>query len=181
MRKSSRVAAAVPMLAIVVLTAAWLVAGPLWRHPLMLFSLAEQQAPARLPIPVRGVTADELSDSWGSPRSGGRQHQGIDIFARKNQPVISATAGIVTAVGINRLGGQVVKVLGPGLEWHYYAHLDRYGRFKPGDIVRAGDILGYVGDTGNAKGTPYHLHYGIYSRFGVATNPYPRLVHGSRT
>ena len=75
---------------------------------------------------------------------------------------------------MNRLGGQIVGVLGPGLEWHYYAHLDRFGTLREGDIVQAGDVLGYVGNTGNARGTPSHLHYGIY-RDG-AQNPYRRLT-----
>ena len=82
--------------------------------------------------------------------------------------------GIVTRVGMNRLGGRVVGVLGPGLEWHYYAHLDRFGTFGEGDIVQTGDVLGYGGNTGNARSTPSHLHYGIY-RDG-AKNPYPRLT-----
>jgi peptidoglycan LD-endopeptidase LytH len=82
----------------------------------------------------------------------------------------------VVTVGTNRLGGNVVKVLGPGLEWHYYAHLDRYGAFRRGDVVRPGDVLGYVGDSGDARGTPTHLHYAIYSSSGHARNPYPRLA-----
>ena len=61
-----------------------------------------------------------------------------------------------------------------GPEWHYYAHLDSFGTFREGDIVHAGDVLGYVGNTGNARGTPAHLHYGIYR--DAARNPYPRLI-----
>ena len=89
--------------------------------------------------------------------------------------MLSTTRGIVTRVGTNALGGRIVGVLGPGLEWHYYAHLDRYGSFREGDIVRAGDVLGYVGNTGNARGGPAHLHYGIYK--GGAEDPFPRLSH----
>jgi len=66
----------------------------------------------------------------------------------------------VIRVGTNTLGGQIVIVLGPGLEWRYYAHLDRYGEFHEGDVVNAGDLLGYVGNTGNAPGTPTHLPTG---------------------
>ena len=107
--------------------------------------------------------------------SGGRRHEGIDIFAARGTPVASTTRGIVSRVGTNRLGGQFVGVIGPGLEWHYYAHLDHFGAFRAGDIVQPGDGLGYVGDTGNARGGPPHLHYGIYAR-GGAENPFPRLA-----
>jgi murein DD-endopeptidase MepM/ murein hydrolase activator NlpD len=61
-----------------------------------------------------------------------------------------------------------------GLESHYYAHLDRFGTFREGDVVEPGDVLGYVGTSGNARGTPSHLHYGIYR--GRALNPYSRLA-----
>jgi murein DD-endopeptidase MepM/ murein hydrolase activator NlpD len=56
---------------------------------------------------------------------------------------------------------------------HYYAHLDRFGEFEPGDLVMPGDMVGYVGDTGNARGTPPHLHYGVYT--AGALNPFPLL------
>jgi peptidoglycan LD-endopeptidase LytH len=71
----------------------------------------------------------------------------------------------------------VVWILGPGLERHYYAHLKRYAAFRGGDRVEAGDIIGYPGNTGDARGGPAHLHYGIY-RHGAAQTPYPRLVAG---
>ena len=128
------------------------------------------------PVPVEGVSPRRLTDQWGAPRSGGRRHQGIDIFARCGTPVLSATDGIVFTVGENALGGLIVRVLGPGGYWHYYAHLSRYGDVKRGDRVRAGTVIGYVGQTGNARGTPCHLHYGIYAWGGGAENPYPLLT-----
>jgi murein DD-endopeptidase MepM/ murein hydrolase activator NlpD len=140
-----------------------------------IYSLSTEPVPDRLPNPVMDVRPRKLADTWGGARSGGRRHQGIDIFAPEGTPVVSTTRGIVTRVGTNRLGGQVVWVLGPGLESHYYAHLNRFGRFHAGQVVNAGDVLGYVGRTGNAHGTPFHLHYGIYRR-GTAENPYPRLA-----
>jgi peptidoglycan LD-endopeptidase LytH len=136
------------------------------------YTLAREPAPRALPTPV-ALASVRLSDSWAAARPGGRRHEGIDIFAPKGTPVIATTRGVVTRVGMNRLGGQVVGVLGPGFEWHYYAHLDRFGSFREGDLINAGDVLGYVGNTGNARGTRPHLHYGVY-RHG-ATNPYPRL------
>ncbi len=137
--------------------------------------LAAMPAPKALPVPVAGVPANALRDTWNAPRSGGRQHQGIDIFAPRGREVVSATEGIVSRVGTNNLGGQVVWVMGPGRQMDYYAHLDRYGEIAPGDRVTPGTVLGYVGNTGNARGTPPHLHYGIYTPTG-AINPYPLLT-----
>jgi murein DD-endopeptidase MepM/ murein hydrolase activator NlpD len=93
--------------------------------------------------------------------------------------VESTTRGIVWSVGRNRLGGNVVFVLGPGRELHYYAHLDRFADVHPGMRVEAGTVLGYVGNTGNAKGGPTHLHYGVYPAGRGAIDPYPRLVAGA--
>ncbi|CAH0282038.1 L-Ala--D-Glu endopeptidase [Massilia sp. Bi118] len=139
--------------------------------------LGAMPAPLALPVPVAGVTPSLLADTWGGARSGGRKHEGIDIFARRGTPVLAATEGIVMRVGTNRLGGQVVWVLGPGGQRHYYAHLDSYGDVHAGMRIDAGKIVGYVGNTGNAATTPPHLHYGIYTA-GGAINPYPFLRHG---
>lgn len=155
------------------------VAKPLVERAWFAYTLATQEPPAALPNPVALRQPPRLFDSWGNPRSGGRAHQGIDIFAPKDTPVTSTTRGIVTGVGTNNLGGQVIWILGPGLERHYYAHLSRYGEFRLGDRVDAGAIIGYAGNTGNARGGPVHLHYGIY-RNGTAQNPYPRLAAGVR-
>jgi murein DD-endopeptidase MepM/ murein hydrolase activator NlpD len=136
--------------------------------------LGAMAAPASLPVPVAGVRPARLADTWGGMRSEGRRHEGIDIFAQRGTPVLAATEGIVLRVGSNRLGGQVVWVLGPGGQRHYYAHLDSYGDVHAGMRIDAGHIVGYVGNTGNAATTPPHLHYGIYTA-GGAVNPYPYL------
>ena len=149
---------------------------PAWRHPIALFSLLRQRPEALLPVPVDGVRTRQLTDSWGSPRPGGRRHQGIDIFARRGTPIRSATRGIVMEVGDNHLGGHMVKVFGPGGEWHYYAHMDHFANVRAGDVIARGAILGYVGNSGDAITTPCHLHYGIYSPLGGAMDPYWRLV-----
>src|SRR5215217_2272575 len=143
------------------------------------YTLAADDPATALHTPVATRRAPRFVDSWGNARSGARRHEGIDIFAAKDTPVLSTTRGIVTSVGTNRLGGRVVWILGPGLERHYYAHLNRYAAFRAGDRVEAGEIIGYAGNTGNARGGPAHLHYGIY-RHGAAQNPYPRLVVGGR-
>ena len=148
--------------------------GPYLKQMLYAMRLASMPVPAALPVPVRGVAPRALRDTWHGARSEGRKHEGIDIFAKRGTAVLAATEGIVLRVGTNRLGGQVVWVLGPGGQRHYYAHLDRYAEIDNGQRVRAGTILGYVGTTGNAAGTPPHLHYGIYEA-GGAINPYPLL------
>ncbi len=136
-------------------------------------SLLQQDPPAENSLP-NPLPEQGLADTWGAARSQGRTHEGIDIFAPRGTPIQSATQGIVSKVGNNNLGGRVVVVVGPGGAGHYYAHLEDYADISPNDWVNAGDIIGYVGDSGNAKGTPPHLHYGIYIN-GSAVNPYPLL------
>lgn len=131
--------------------------------------------PARLPMPVSRVRALDVADTFGAPRSGGRRHEGVDIFAPRHTPILSTTAGVVVSVGDNRLGGHAVQILGPGGQWHYYAHLETFGEIRIGQRVPAGFPIGTVGDSGNAKGTPPHLHYGTYSLFMKAEDPLPRL------
>lgn len=150
-------------------------AGGVFAHPIVAARLLALDAPARLPVPVKGVRRAQLVNSWGYPRSGGRSHRGIDIFARRGTPVVSTTRGIVVTVGHNRLGGRIVRVFGPGGQWHYYAHLEKFSGVRVGDVITAGTVIGYVGDSGNARGTPPHLHYGIYRFQGGAINPYPPL------
>lgn len=142
----------------------------------MIFSARLMRAPApeALPLPVQGARARDLRDSWHAVRPGGRQHEGIDIFAPRGREVVSTTDGIVSRIASTPIGGNVVWVMGPGRQFHYYAHLDRHADIRVGDIVRAGGVLGYIGNTGNAKGTPPHLHYGIYAA-REAINPYPLL------
>ncbi|WP_102125533.1 M23 family metallopeptidase [Deinococcus planocerae] len=136
-------------------------------------SLTTSPAPAEgtLPNPLPG---QDFVDTWGAARSEGRRHEGVDIFAPRGTPIRATTRGVVLGVGENRLGGRTVMILGPGGQRHYYAHLDRYADLREGQWVEAGDVVGYVGDSGNARGTPPHLHYGIYTA-GGAINPYPFL------
>src|SRR5215208_932563 len=104
-------------------------------HPLRYMDLMRAPMPERLPVPVEGVAAARLVDSWGAARDGGRGHQGIDVFAPRNTPVRRATDGIVEWKGMRGLGGQVVNVVGPGGYRHYYAHLEDFGPQQPGDWV----------------------------------------------
>ena len=136
-------------------------------------SLLQQELPTANSLPSP-LPEQSLTDTWGAARSQGRSHEGIDIFAARGTPIQSTTQGIVRKVGENNLGGRVVVVVGPGGAGHYYAHLEDYADIAPNDWVNAGDVIGYVGDSGNAKGTPPHVHYGIYIN-GSAVNPYPLL------
>ena len=136
-------------------------------------SLLQQELPTENSLPSP-LPEQHLTDTWGAARSQGRSHEGIDIFAARGTPIRATTQGIVSKVGENTLGGRVVVVVGPGGAGHYYAHLEDYADISPNDWVNAGDIIGYVGDSGNAKGTPPHVHYGIYIN-GSAVNPYPLL------
>ena len=148
------------------------------RYNTRYLTLMQQRMPRVLPIPVDGVVAAQLEDTWGAYRFGGRRHKGIDIFAPRHTPIRSVTEGIVEIKGMRGLGGQVVTITGPGGYRHYYAHLEEYGPQAVGDWVEAGEIIGYVGNSGNAAVSPTHLHYGIFAPSGVALNPYTYLHRG---
>lgn len=147
-------------------------------NPALVKKLNHMRMPSSLPIPVDRVQARELKDTWGASRSSGRLHEGIDILAPRGTKVRSATPGLIADLRNNNLGGKVVWILGPGGTWHYYAHLDGHKRgLKVGDYVKKGDVIGYVGNTGNARHTAPHLHYGLYlnGKGRGVVNPYPYL------
>lgn len=169
------VALATPVLLAAIALYNWAARQPAATRARALAELAALPAPRALPVPVQGVQARRIADTFGAPRGRDRRHQGVDIFAPRGTPVSSATPGLVLAVREQGLGGRQVWVLGPAHERHYYAHLDAWAPgLRAGDRVRAGSLLGVVGDTGNARGTPPHLHYGIYAAHG-AIDPLPRL------
>jgi peptidoglycan LD-endopeptidase LytH len=118
-----------------------------------------------LAFPVEGHGNAAIQSLFGVARDGGRRaHHGIDIFAPRGTPVLAGTDGVVRSIAPNELGGNVVwlsdEQRGQTL---YYAHLDRH-HVAAGQRVRTGDTLGFVGNTGNARSTPPHLHFGIYRR-----------------
>ncbi|TKD62563.1 M23 family metallopeptidase [Flavobacterium sp. ASW18X] len=123
-------------------------------------------------FPVSGKDNSAVQSFWGAPRAGGaRQHEGIDIFAARGTPVVAATDGRVVSTRNQGLGGKQVW-LADGLFGNrlYYAHLDSIIA-SAGQKVTIGDTLGLVGNTGNAKTTAPHLHFGIYK--SKAVDPYP--------
>lgn len=147
--------------------------------PRAMWELSRMPRPTTLPVPVDGVAAREVADTFGAPRGADRSHAGVDIFARHGTPVRSATRGIVVDIREGGIGGRQVWILGPARERYYYAHLDRWREgLARGEVVEPGTVLGHVGDTGNAKGTPPHLHWGIYAADG-AYDPLPLLRAGA--
>ena len=139
-----------------------------------------QRTAAALTFPVSGRTAAAVRSYFLDPRDNNRRdHHGIDIFAPRNTPVLAAADGIVSRVGTNNLGGNVVWVWDPQRrQSHYYAHLERQA-VTAGTRIRAGDVVGYVGNSGNARTTPPHLHFGIYQRGEGPIDPLP-FVRGAR-
>jgi peptidoglycan LD-endopeptidase LytH len=131
--------------------------------------------PTVLLVPVLGVAPSALIDTWGDARSHGRTHEGIDIVAQRGTPVIAPADGVVVRVGVNPLGGRVIFTKHKGGESYYFAHLEGIKKgIRRGTRIKAGQVIGYVGDSGNAKGTGTHLHFGIY-RGRKAHNPFLRL------
>ena len=138
--------------------------------------LSMQTPDTKLAMPLPEVAKRQIADTWHAPRGTNRLHEGQDIFAPKGTPILSATNGFVYNIGENNLGGQTVSVIGAGGRVYYYAHLDAYAPgLAVGDRVNTRTVLGYVGTTGNAQGTPPHLHFGIYTSNG-AINPLPLLT-----
>ncbi len=129
-----------------------------------------------LAFPVSGKDGRAIQSRFGADRDAGRRlHKGIDIFAPRGTPALASVSGRVS-VGTNNLGGKVVFLRDDRRNLNlYYAHLDTQ-LVTTGDHANAGDTLGLVGNTGNARRTPPHLHFGIYSRGEGAIDPYSFLV-----
>jgi murein DD-endopeptidase MepM/ murein hydrolase activator NlpD len=143
--------------------------------PFQLARLAPQRPDAVLLMPVAGAKVSRVADTWGTPRSGGRTHQGQDIFARKGTAVFSASGGYVVRLGRNPLGGNSVLIAGAGGRRYYYAHLERFApAMRVGKRVDPDTVIGFVGNSGNAAHAPPHLHFAVYTRAG-AVNPLPLL------
>ena len=142
--------------------------------------------PGSYAIPVQGVAADELVDTYAQARDGGmRRHDAIDIMAPRGTPVLAATAGTVEKLFDSRKGGLTVYIRGPDdARMHYYAHLDSYADgLAEGQKVAAGEVIGTVGSTGNARDDAPHLHYAVMELAagddwweGTPINPYPLLT-----
>jgi murein DD-endopeptidase MepM/ murein hydrolase activator NlpD len=145
--------------------------------------------PGILVVPVAGIRAEQLSDTFDDARSEGRVHDAIDIMAPRGTPVIAAAAGIVEKLFDSKLGGRTIYIRRPGGQWiDYYAHLDGYAPgLAEGRKVAQGEMIGMVGSTGDASPEAPHLHYAINAMApgegwwqGKAINPYPPLLKATR-
>ena len=118
--------------------------------------------PERAVIPVAGATSDSWNPKsfWYEPWGTSGVHKGIDIFAKLGTDVISTTDGLVISTGQIEKGGNIVIILGSRWRFHYFAHLNTIDT-SSFHFVSRGEKIGTVGDTGNAKGKPPHLHYAV--------------------
>ena len=150
--------------------------------------LANDTAAKAYPLVFPVAGDHSYVDTFGAPRSGGRTHKGTDIFAAKLTPVVAAADGTVLRIAIGKLAGRYIVVLHADGWRSYYIHLNndtpgtddgRGGAPAPGIAVgvrvAAGDVLDYVGDSGNAEETPSHLHFELHDPAGAAVNPEPHL------
>lgn len=163
--------------------------GRRWRMPARAQRALPDEAvaaPGLLAVPVAGIPRGALRDSWGDARGDGtRGHHGTDILAPGGTLVLAAAPGRVEKLFQSRLGGITLYVRSPDRAWtYYYAHLAGYAAgVREGMVVKAGDALGYVGDTGDAGAGNYHLHFGMTRMApgerwwqGRDVNPYPLLA-----
>ena len=141
----------------------------------------------QLLIPVLGIRSDQLRDTYSDARGSGRRHDAIDIMAPQGTPVIAAAPATVIKRDNGARGGIALYALGADNRTiYYYAHLDRYADgVVEGKRLDAGDVVGYVGDTGNAGKGNYHLHFEITTTSdpkhywgGAPRNPFPALKQG---
>jgi murein DD-endopeptidase MepM/ murein hydrolase activator NlpD len=124
--------------------------------------------------PVAGPSA--FVDSWGAPRSGGRTHKGVDMMGAKGTPLAAVGDGYIT-MSYGVLGGNIVWLHADHGVSYFYAHLDGYPAWLvDGQRVARGDVVGYMGDTGNPAPGAYHLHFGLYPGGAAAVNPYPTVA-----
>jgi murein DD-endopeptidase MepM/ murein hydrolase activator NlpD len=129
-------------------------------------------------FPVGGPHS--YSDTFGAPRMSGTAyahlHQGTDVFAAHGTPLLACERGVVIKLGTDTLGGTKLWLVGASGTRYYYAHLSAYAPdLVENKVVQAGDVVGFVGNTGNAATTPAHLHFEVHPDGGAAVNPYPLL------
>src|SRR5207248_9467658 len=142
-------------------------------------------AARRLAMPVQGYDALKLHDTFDELRGGFRKHEALDIMAARGTPVVAVDDGVIMKLFRSIAGGITIYQSDPSEKFvYYYAHLDRYrDGLKEGDAVHRGDVIAYVGSTGNAPANAPHLHFTIFLLGpekkwwrGKAVNPFPYLA-----
>jgi murein DD-endopeptidase MepM/ murein hydrolase activator NlpD len=124
------------------------------------------------------VAHPSFTDTWGDRRSGGRRHQGTDVMAPYGAPVFAVTSGVIET-NYSSAGGIALYLRGTDGDEYYYAHNSRNAA-SSGERVAAGQLIAYVGTTGNARGGPAHVHFERHPGGGRAVDPYPFLVRACR-
>ncbi|WP_313052934.1 M23 family metallopeptidase [Stenotrophomonas cyclobalanopsidis] len=144
-------------------------------------------APTGLLLPVQGIQASQLRDTFTDARSEGRVHDAIDIMADAGTPVLAVADGTVEKLFDSERGGLTIYQFEPSGRWcYYYAHLQRYADgLAEKQVIKRGEVIGYVGSTGNASADAPHLHFEVHVLGpekqwwkGESINPYPLLVAG---
>lgn len=137
-----------------------------------------------LTLPVKGIKRDALRSNFDEKRGSSRRHEALDVLAPRNTPVLAVEDGIIAKLFLSKAGGNTIYQFDPTTTYaYYYAHLERYAEgLKDGAKVKRGDVIGYVGTTGNAPPNTPHLHFAIFKLTadkrwwqGVAIDPYPVL------
>ena len=136
-------------------------------------------------LPVAGIKPSQLTDTFNQARGSERRHEALDIMAARGTPVVAAVDGKVEKLFTSKQGGLTIYEFDPSATYaYYYAHLDRYAAgLVEGMPLQRGDVIGYVGSTGNANPEAPHLHFAIFELGpekhwwqGTAINPYPLLT-----
>ncbi len=144
-------------------------------------------APTGLLLPVQGIQASQLRDTFTDARSEGRVHDAIDIMADAGTPVLAVADGTVEKLFDSERGGLTIYQFEPSGRWcYYYAHLQRYADgLAEKQVIKRGEVIGYVGSTGNASAEAPHLHFEVHVLGpqkqwwkGESINPYPLLQAG---
>ncbi|HEL3256958.1 TPA: M23 family metallopeptidase [Stenotrophomonas maltophilia] len=147
-------------------------------------------APSGLLLPVQGVLASQLRDTFTDARSEGRVHDAIDIMADAGTPVLAVADGMVEKLFDSERGGLTIYQFEPSGRWcYYYAHLQRYADgLAEKQVIKRGEVIGYVGSTGNASAEAPHLHFEVHVLGpekqwwkGESINPYPLLKQAAST
>jgi murein DD-endopeptidase MepM/ murein hydrolase activator NlpD len=152
---------------------------------LLLFTLTLTCLASDLTLPMHGLTARDIRDTFSEGRSNGQPHEAVDLLAPRGTPILAVTEGVIQKLFLSKPGGITIYEFDPQGDYcYYYAHLERYAEgLHEGMSVSQGEVIGYVGTSGNAPPNTPHLHFAIFKLVpekhwwqGTAINPYPILI-----